>query len=69
MKVNIPSDFVPQIVVQPTYYSGQNSVSLFKPTYDGNDTHALEKNFFERADKNIISVDLDEGRFEIGLKI
>lgn len=63
MKENIPSDFVPQIVVQPTYYSGQNSVSLFKPTYDGNDMHALEKNFFERADKNIISMGLDEGRF------
>lgn len=69
MKVNIPSDFVPQIVVQPPYYSGQNSVSLFKPTYDGSDMHALEKHFFERADRNIISMDSDEGTFEIGLKI
>lgn len=69
MKVDIPSDFVPQIVVLPIYYLNQNSVSLFKPTYDENDMHALEKNFFERADKNIISMDLDERRFEIGLKI
>lgn len=69
MKVNLPSDFIPLVIVLPTCYSGQNNVSLFKPTCDEKDIQVLDGNFFGRTEENIISMDLDEMQFEIGLKI
>lgn len=51
MKINLSSDFIPQIIVLPTYYSGQNNVSLFKLTYHENDMHIFDKNFYVRQIK------------------
>lgn len=46
MKINLSSDFILQIIILPIYYSGQNNVLLFKLTYDENDMHIFDKNFY-----------------------
>lgn len=55
-------------MILPTYYSGQNNISQFKPISDEDHMNVLDKNSFVRRDENILSLDLDEVGFEDNLK-
>ena len=67
--INLPSDFILQIAVLSTYDSGQNSISRFKPPDDEDHMNILEKIWLGKTRENIISMNLDEVRFLIGLKV
>lgn len=68
-KINSPSDFILQIAVLSTYDSGQNRISWFKPPADEYHMNILEKNCLGKTHANIISMNLDEVRFLIGLRV
>lgn len=69
MKVNLPSDFIPQISVLPTYCSGQNNISLLKAIPDKGHKNVVDKEGFGRTNVSIVSMDLDKVKFEICLKM